>query len=56
MVCRSRKGPTVADLAASLKLQPSVLIMQLMKLKVIANINQRLDYDTLVMLGDHFEV
>ena len=47
------EGTTVADLAASLELQPSVLIMQLMKLKVIANINQRLDYDTLVMLGEH---
>ena len=47
------EGTTVADLAASLELQPSALIMQLMKLKVIANINQRLDYDTLVMLGEH---
>ena len=47
------EGTTVADLAASLGLQPSALIMQLMKLKVIANINQRLDYDTLIMLGDH---
>ena len=46
-------GTTVADLAASLELQPSVLIMRLMKLKVMANINQRLDYDTLVMLGEH---
>lgn len=49
------EGTTVADLAASLELQPSALIMQLMKLKVIANINQRLDYDTLVMLGDHLD-
>ena len=49
------EGTTVADLAASLKLQPSALIMQLMKLKVMANINQRLDYDTLVMLGDHLD-
>ena len=47
------EGATVADLAAALELQPSALIMQLMKLKVIANINQRLDYDTLVMLGGH---
>ena len=46
-------GTTVADLAASLELQPSALIMRLMKLKVMANINQRLDYDTLVMLGEH---
>ena len=47
------EGATVADLAASLDLQPPVLIMQLMKLKVMANINQRLDYDTLVTLGEH---
>ena len=47
------EGATVSDLAASLDLQPSALIMQLMKLKVMANINQRLDYDTLVMLGEH---
>ena len=47
------EGATVADLAAALELQPSALIMQLMKLKVMANINQRLDYDTLVMLGEH---
>ncbi len=47
------EGATVSDLAVSLDLQPSVLIMQLMKLKVMANINQRLDYDTLVMLGEH---
>ncbi len=47
------EGSTVADLAASLDLQPSVLIMQLMKLKVMANINQRLDYNTLVILGEH---
>ena len=47
------EGATVADLAASLDLQPSALIMQLMKLKVMANINQRLNYDTLVILGEH---
>ncbi len=47
------EGTTVADLAAVLALQPSVLIMRLMKLKVMANINQRLDYDTLVMLSEH---
>ena len=47
------EGVTVAELAASLDLQPSVLIMRLMKLRVMANINQRLDYDTLVMLGEH---
>jgi len=50
---RVEEGTTVADLATSLELQPSALIMRLMKLKVMANINQRLDYDTLVMLGEH---
>ncbi|MDE0683507.1 MAG: translation initiation factor IF-2 N-terminal domain-containing protein, partial [Candidatus Poribacteria bacterium] len=44
------EGATVADLAVALELQPSALIMQLMKLKVMANINQRLDYNTLLML------
>ena len=52
---RIEEGATVADLAASLGLQPSALIMQLMKLKVMANINQRLDYETLVMLGEHLD-
>ena len=47
------EGVTVADLATALALQPSALIMQLMKLKVMANINQRLDYETLLMLGEH---
>ena len=47
------EGTTVADLATSLELQPSALIMRLMKLRVMASINQRLDYDTLVMLGEH---
>ena len=49
------EGITVADLAAVLQLQPSALIMRLMKLKVMASINQRLDYDTLVMLGKHLD-
>ena len=49
------EGTTVSDLAASLKLQPSALIMRLMKLRVMANINQRLDYDTLIMLGKHLD-
>lgn len=49
------EGTTVSDLAASLALQPSALIMRLMKLRVMANINQRLDYDTLVMLGKHLD-
>ena len=47
------EGTTVANLATSLELQPSALIMRLMKLRVMANINQQLDYATLVMLGEH---
>ena len=54
-ICGIEEGATVADLAASLGLQPSALIMQLMKLKVMANINQKLDYETLVMLGEHLD-
>lgn len=46
---------SVGDLAVALGLQPSALIMQLMKLRVMANINQRLDYDTLVMLAEHLD-
>ena len=49
------EGVTVAALAGSLGLQPSALIMRLMKLRVMANINQRLDYNTLVMLGEHLD-
>ena len=49
------EGVTVADLAGVLQLQPSALIMRLMRLKVMASINQRLDYDTLVMLGKHLD-
>ena len=49
------EGITVADLAGVLQLQPSALIMRLMRLKVMASINQRLDYDTLVMLGKHLD-
>ena len=49
------EGTTVADLATALALKPSALIMRLMKLKVMANINQRLDYETLGILADHLE-
>ena len=47
------EGTPVVDLAAVLEMQPSALILRLMKLRVMANINQRLDYDTLVMLSEH---
>lgn len=50
-----QEGTTVGALASLLDLQPTQLIMQLMKLKVIASINQSLDYQTLLVLGEHFE-
>ena len=48
------EGLTVADLATSLNLLPNELIIRLMNLKVMANINQRLDYETLAVVGTHF--
>ncbi len=48
------EGITVADLAASLNLLPNEFILRLMNLRVMANINQRLDYDTLAGLSTHF--
>ena len=51
---RVQEGVTVGDLASMLNLQSTQLIMQLMKLKVMASINQSLDYETLLILGDHF--
>lgn len=50
------EGLTVAELANTLHLQPNELIMRLMNLKVMANINQRLDYDTLTMLETHLGI
>ena len=49
-----QEGVTVGTLASMLNLQSTQLIMQLMKLKVIASINQSLDYQTLLILGEHF--
>ncbi len=49
-----QEGITVGALATQLNLQSTQLIMQLMKLKVMASINQRLDYQTLLILGEHF--
>jgi len=49
-----QEGVTVGTLASILNLQSTQLIMQLMKLKVIASINQSLDYQTLLILGEHF--
>ncbi len=49
-----QEGITVGSLASLLNLQSTQLIMQLMKLKVMASINQSLDYQTLLILGEHF--
>lgn len=49
-----QEGVTVSVLASTLNLQPTQLIMQLMKLKVMASINQSLDYQTLLILGEHY--
>ncbi len=49
-----QEGITVGALATQLNLQSTQLIMQLMKLKVMASINQSLDYQTLLILGEHF--
>ena len=49
-----QEGVTVGTLAAMLNLQPTQLIMQLMKLRVMATINQSLDYQTLLVLADPF--
>ena len=49
-----QEGVTVGKLASMLNLQSTQMIMQLMKLKVMASINQSLDYQTLLILGEHF--
>lgn len=51
---RIQEGVTVGTLASILNLQSTQLIMQLMKLKVMASVNQSLDYQTLLILGEHF--
>ena len=48
------EGVTVGTLASLLDLQSTQLIMQLMKMKIMASINQSLDYQTLLLLGEHF--
>ena len=50
-----QEGTTVGELASLLELQPTQLIMQLMKLKIMASINQSLDYQTLLVLGEQFD-
>ncbi len=53
-IMRVQEGVTVGTLASMLNLQSTQLIMQLMKMKIMASINQSLDYKTLLTLGEHF--
>lgn len=53
-IMQVQEGVTVGTLASLLNLQSTQLIMQLMKMKIMASINQRLDYQTLLVLGEHF--
>ncbi|MCG9126702.1 translation initiation factor IF-2 [Candidatus Poribacteria bacterium] len=53
-VLQVTEGVTVGKLASQLNLQPNQLIMQLMKLKVMASINQSLDPDTLSALSKEY--
>ena len=47
---------TVSELAASLAVGENEVIMKLMELGVMSTRNQRLDFDTMVMVGDEFAV
>ena len=54
-IMQVQEGVTVGTLASMLNLQSTQLIMQLMKMKIMASINQSLDYQTLLVLGEHFD-
>lgn len=49
-----QEGVTVGTLASKLNIQSTQLIMQLMKSKVMATINQSLDYEILTSLSEQF--
>ena len=53
-ILQIQEGITVGGLASKLNLQPNQLIMQLMKLKVMAAINQSLDNETLKALSKEY--
>ena len=50
-----RENITVGELASSLGFRPPEMIMRLMKLGIMANVNQRLGYDALRVVGDTFD-
>ena len=45
---------TVGELASQLGLRPPEMIMRLMRLGIMANVNQRLGYDALKVVGDAY--
>ena len=49
------EGIAVGQLATALKKNPTEVIMQLMKLGIMANINQKLDFETLGMISQIFD-
>jgi translation initiation factor IF-2 len=50
-----QEGVTVGLLASELGFKGTEMIMRLMKLGIMASINQRLDYETLQAISDQFE-
>ncbi len=49
------EGIAVGQLATALKKNPTEVIMQLMELGIMANINQKLDFETLGMISQIFD-
>jgi translation initiation factor IF-2 len=49
-------GITVGDFAREIGVKLSEVITVLMKLGVMASVNQRIDFDTALIVGEHFEV
>ena len=50
-----QENVTVGELASTLGFRPPEMIMRLMKLGIMANVNQRLSYDALQAIGDKFD-
>ena len=50
-----QENVTVGELASTLGFRPPEMIMRLMKLGIMANVNQRLSYDALQVIGDTFD-
>ncbi|MDE0504678.1 MAG: translation initiation factor IF-2 N-terminal domain-containing protein, partial [Candidatus Poribacteria bacterium] len=50
-----KENVTVGELASTLGFRPPEMIMRLMKLGIMANVNQRLGYEALQAIGDTFD-